>query len=48
MDQRVKLTVQIVLLIVGIALLLIGLSVGEAEVVLNKAINLCLECVGIG
>ena len=32
------------------ALLMMGLGLwrGEADVVLHKGINLCLECVGIG
>ena len=32
----------------GFALLLIGLYRGEVGVVLQKAINVCLECIGIG
>lgn len=32
----------------GIGLMLWGVSRGEVAVVLTKAINLCLECVGIG
>lgn len=36
--------------LLAVALLMIGFGLwrGEAEVVLSKGINLCLECVGIG
>lgn len=32
----------------GIALMLIGIVRGEVAVVLKKAVNICLECIGIG
>jgi hypothetical protein len=32
----------------GAALLLLGLHMGEAEIVLRKAVNICLECIGLG
>ncbi|HIY21576.1 MAG TPA: thioredoxin [Candidatus Flavonifractor merdigallinarum] len=38
----------LVLAAVGLVLLLGGLGAGGASVVYTKAINLCLECVGIG
>ncbi|NLD83108.1 MAG: thioredoxin [Clostridiales bacterium] len=38
----------ILLMLVGIAFLLLGFARGEAETVLRKAVNLCLECIGIG
>ena len=33
---------------VGAALLLLGLYLGEGEIVLRKAVNICLECIGLG
>lgn len=38
----------ITLLTAGIAMLFYGLHTGEAEIVLAKAIRICLECIGIG
>lgn len=38
----------VTLLTVGIAMLFYGLHTGEAEIVLAKAIRICMECIGIG
>lgn len=35
-------------LIIGIVFIGIGVFRGEVGVVLTKAINICLECIGIG
>ncbi len=43
-----KAAVQILFLLLGLAFLVCGVMRGEADTVLNKAIKLCLECVGIG
>lgn len=32
----------------GIALMVFGVYRGELDVVLTKAIHICLECIGIG
>lgn len=32
----------------GVVLMVLGVYRGEMEVVLQKAINICLECIGIG
>ena len=36
------------LLCVGVVFIVIGLATGEAGIVLNKAIHISLECIGIG
>ena len=48
MSHGKKAAAQIALLLVGAAMLCIGVWRGEAATVLSKAIKLCLECVGIG
>ncbi len=34
--------------ILGLAMMLFGLYRGELGVVFTKAVNICLECIGIG
>lgn len=36
------------LLLLGVAFALIGWQRGEVRTVLVKAVNICLECIGIG
>lgn len=45
---RKKTLVQSLLLFAGILMICFGIWRGEAEIVLSKAIRLCMECVGIG
>ena len=38
----------LILLCMGIAMIYVGVYRGEALVVMNKAIKVCMECIGIG
>jgi len=43
-----KKKMQIVIALAGILLIVIGINQGDYLDVLNKAIHICLECIGIG
>ncbi|MEJ8786604.1 CD1871A family CXXC motif-containing protein [Peptoniphilus sp. HCN-40583] len=36
------------ILLVAVAMMAYGVNRGEMQVVLNKAIRICMECIGIG
>lgn len=38
----------IVIMVFGLTLMFIGASRGETDTVLEKAIRICLECIGVG
>lgn len=40
--------VPFVLLLLAGVLIAVGAQSGEAQLVLTKAINICMECIGIG
>ena len=46
--DSILLTVRIVVLIAGIALLVLGTLNGGARDVVQKAIKICRECIGLG
>ncbi|MDY6065434.1 MAG: CD1871A family CXXC motif-containing protein [Finegoldia sp.] len=35
-------------ILLGAGMIFIGANRGEVDIVLNKAIRICLECIGIG
>jgi len=40
--------IRLMLLVVAAVFIAVGVSRGEAAVVLKKAVNICLECIGLG
>ncbi len=38
----------LLLLVVGVAFLAIGVWRGEVETIFRKAVNICMECIGLG
>lgn len=48
MRKNKKRWLPVFLLTAGVALLALGIVRGEERVVLQKAIRICLECIGIG
>lgn len=47
-NPRLLNAARIALLVTGAAFMLIGAARGEAAIVLKKAVNICLECIGLG
>lgn len=43
-----RLIITTALLAVSAVFIAVGAALGEANVVLMKAVNICLECIGIG
>ena len=48
MNNKLKNVIRIGLLILAIAFVGIGIAGGEPSIVLTKAVNICLECIGLG
>jgi hypothetical protein len=49
MDKRwIRIGIPAAMICSGAVFLAAGISRGEMDVVLRKAINICLECIGIG
>ena len=48
MTPRNRNLITVALLVVSLVLIVTGTIFGEPDTVLNKAINVCMECIGIG
>lgn len=48
MDGSRRTAVQIILLSLTVCAMVWGIYRGEMPIVLNKAVNVCLECIGLG
>lgn len=48
MDSSKKKMIQGIIMASAIAMTAYGVYRGEIAIVLNKAINICLECIGLG
>ena len=48
MNRTLKNLLTLALLLVFLALFTFGITTNEANLVLQKSVNICLECIGIG
>lgn len=48
MEKRTRRLIAGAILVVAVTMLVYGIYRGEVSIVLNKAVNVCLECIGLG
>ena len=48
MEKRTRRLIAGAILVVAVTMLVYGIYRGEVAIVLNKAVNVCLECIGLG
>ncbi|MCX4269629.1 MAG: CD1871A family CXXC motif-containing protein [Lachnospiraceae bacterium] len=48
MNNRTKNFARIIVILLSVIFIYYGAARGEGKVVLDKAVNICLECIGLG
>ena len=48
MEKRTRRLIAEAILVVAFTMIVYGIYRGEVSIVLNKAVNVCLECIGLG
>lgn len=48
MENRTRRLIAGAILVVAVTMIVYGIYRGEVSIVLNKAVNVCLECIGLG
>ena len=48
MSEKKKNSIAFLLVTLGVLFLCLGVFRGEATVIWRKAVNICLECIGLG
>ena len=48
MEKRTRRLIAGAILVVAVMMIIYGIYRGEVSIVLNKAVNVCLECIGLG
>lgn len=48
MEKRTRGLIAGAIVVVAVMMIVYGIYRGEVSIVLNKAVNVCLECIGLG